>query len=527
MAKPGTRRFSPFAFWTTSRIVVASVCAASVVVLIGGALYGVLKIESNVAGMYRYNTGPINELRQVRTAELNLRRRTWKMLALEERDRKQALMTMRTDLARIDNAWKAYRAVEPSTAWEKANAAGLGQCLSRFRELLAKVIVLLESGQDDAAGQLLASQVAQFVQLDALLDAGVGANVAQSALAVADSSRILNRVIWAASAVAVALLCGSAALSLYMIRQRNLASKDARYNAWLCDQLVDATSEGVLITDVQAKILRVNAAFTHITGYEEVEVLGRDPSMWSSGRQSAEFYEAMWQSLNNTGKWKGEIWNRSKEGELYLALFSITGIRDRRGNFSHYASIFADITHHKENEERLNYLAMHDALTGLANRNLYNAQLDQAIARAKRGGKLAALMFIDLDGFKAVNDTLGHSAGDDLLIEIGARLKREVREVDTVARLGGDEFAILLEDLLDVDDVVRVAEALRISVGEPVLIGEKRAFVTPSIGISLYPHDARGSSQLLELADQAMYEAKRSGKNTIRMASELAAAVPA
>jgi diguanylate cyclase (GGDEF)-like protein/PAS domain S-box-containing protein len=521
MARPRARRF-PSAFWKSSRTTVAGACIASIA-LIGGALSGTAKIESNVAGMYRYNSGPIDQLRQVRALELDLRRQAWKMLALHGREGSRANhVSMQADLLRIGTVWRKYRAIGPSTQWEKANTARLDAHVSRVQELLAQTFVLLERGQNDAVERLLSANLDMFDQLDALLDAGVTTNVAQSAQAVADSSRIFKQVFWTAVAVVAVVIWGAAAL-LSMIRQRNDASNDARFNGWLCDQLVDATLEGVVITDAEATILRVNAAFTRITGYTEAEVLGRKPTLLSSGRQSEAFYREMWTSLRENGKWKGDVWNRTKEGSLYLESLSIAGIPDRDGNFNHYACIFTDITHHKETEIRLNYLAMHDALTGLANRNLFNSQLDHAIARAKRNARVAAVMFIDLDGFKEVNDTFGHAAGDDLLIGIAERLKGAVREADLVARLGGDEFVILLEDITTARAVARLAETLRDSVGQPVVLGTHEAFVTPSIGISIYPDDARNAAQLLERADQAMYEAKRAGKNAIRFASAVAA----
>ncbi|WP_063925991.1 EAL domain-containing protein [Cupriavidus sp. IDO] len=300
------------------------------------------------------------------------------------------------------------------------------------------------------------------------------------------------------------------------LRERDDALFESRYNLRLADRVFESSMDGVMVTNLQGNIERVNPAFTSLTGYTESEAVGRNARMLSSGRQSPEFYRAFWKVLREKGHWKGEIWNRKKDGELYLGYVSISGICDEDGRCSHYAAIFSDITGRRLDEERLSYLATHDALTGLPNRTLFSERLNHAMVRAQRTSKRVAVMFIDLDRFKLINDTLGHGIGDETLKVIADRLKHAVRESDTVARLGGDEFTIVAEDIEDIRHVGRIAQSLLHSVAQPVNVGMQPVFVTPSIGISMYPDDATEPKQLLMQADRAMYEAKEAGKNNFQ-----------
>jgi len=278
----------------------------------------------------------------------------------------------------------------------------------------------------------------------------------------------------------------------------------------------DTTSEAITVTDCDNRIVAVNPAFTMITGYSEEEALGRDPSFLSSGRNNAAFYRSMWDTLMRMGRWQGEIWNRRKNGEIYPEWLSIVAIRDDKGVVNQYMAVFSDITKRKKDEEKIWRQANYDALTGLPNRNLFKDRLDQAMHAAHREKSRLALMFIDLDRFKWVNDTLGHASGDLLLQETARRLKRCVRETDTVARLGGDEFTILLNDVHSTGNVDRISEALLSCMSEPFDLDGKEAFVSGSIGITLYPGDAENMEQLLGNADAAMYSAKASGRNIFR-----------
>ncbi|AUT66389.1 EAL domain-containing protein [Paraburkholderia terrae] len=300
------------------------------------------------------------------------------------------------------------------------------------------------------------------------------------------------------------------------LRERDDALFESRYNLRLADRVVESSLDGVMVTDLEGNIARVNPAFTRLTGYTKAEAVGRNAKLLSSGRQSPAFYRELWKCLRERGHWKGEIWNRRKSGEIYLEYLSISGICDEDGRCSNYAAIFSDITGRRQAEERLSYLATHDALTGLPNRTLFSERLNHAMARAQRTSKRVAVIFLDLDRFKLINDTLGHGIGDETLKIIAERLKRAVRETDTVARLGGDEFTLVAEDIEDVRHVGQIAQSLLTSVGQPINVGAQSVFVTPSIGISMYPDDAIDPRQLLMQADRAMYEAKEAGKNNFQ-----------
>jgi len=300
------------------------------------------------------------------------------------------------------------------------------------------------------------------------------------------------------------------------LRERDEALGLARFNLRMADRVFESALEGIMVTDRHAKIERVNQAFTRLTGYTEDEVVGRNPGLLSSGRQTPDFYKQLWHSLTTDGHWQGEIWNRRKTGELFLEYLTITSIRDSEGEISHYAAIFSDITQRRQAEERLGYLATHDVLTNLANRMLFEERLTHAIVHAKRFGRKVAVMYLDLDRFKLVNDTLGHNAGDEVLKMVAERIVANVRANDTVARMGGDEFALVLEEVDDVRDVGRVARKLLDEVGRAVDIVDRQIFVTPSIGISIYPDDGTEAEDLILLADQAMYGAKSRGRNVFQ-----------
>lgn len=297
-------------------------------------------------------------------------------------------------------------------------------------------------------------------------------------------------------------------------QNRNLVSK-------LMSEVFQNASEGVVITAPDSTIISVNRAFTEVTGYTSEEAIGNTPAMLQSGKQSKEFYQRMWTELDRYGQWQGEIWNRKKNGENYLEWLSIAAVRDENGELSHYVAIFSDITTAKDNEERLQYLAHYDQLTKLPNRILFNDRLQQAMAQAEREQRQVAVMFLDLNGFKAVNDTLGHNAGDDLLLQVAERLTNCLRATDTVARFGGDEFTIVLPSIDDRDSVSRIANKIGQEIARPYTLEGHEASITTSIGISLYPQDNDDSQHLVEYADNAMYQAKRHGKNHHEFYSDL------
>ncbi len=279
--------------------------------------------------------------------------------------------------------------------------------------------------------------------------------------------------------------------------------------------IFENTIEGIIVTDANANILSVNPAFTKITGYEEDELRGKNPRILSSGRQDKSFYERMWTSLHTTGYWQGELWNRRKDGEIYAEWLTISVIKDSDEKVKNYIAVFADITSSKVQHDEFEFLAYHDPLTRLPNRLLFNARLSHSLARVQRTGGLVAVLMIDLDGFKQVNDVYGHLAGDRLLEVIAERLTAHTRSEDTVARLGGDEFVIALEDIVDVAGAKEIAQKLLQSISQPVTIDKRSVSVTASVGMAFSSRAGKDPKGLLSAADDALYQAKNAGKNTV------------
>lgn len=271
--------------------------------------------------------------------------------------------------------------------------------------------------------------------------------------------------------------------------------------------------EGILIADAQGQIVEVNAAFTRITGYERAEVIGQNPRFLKSLRQSGEFYQHMWTSLQALGHWEGEIWNRRKNGEIFAGLQSITRVRDSDGQTVNYVSLLTDISQQKAHEQDLEHIARYDILTGLPNRALLADRLQQAMAHCVRQKNILGVVFVDLDGFKQVNDVHGHHVGDRLLIALSQRMKEALREGDTLSRIGGDEFVAVLTGLEQARDCEIVLARILKAAAESVMIDEIAVRLSASIGVTLFPHDASDADKLLRHADHAMYQAKQSGKN--------------
>jgi diguanylate cyclase (GGDEF)-like protein/PAS domain S-box-containing protein len=301
-------------------------------------------------------------------------------------------------------------------------------------------------------------------------------------------------------------------LNIEDITERRLAEEKMR----LAHTVLETTTEGIIVTDAKAIIVDVNPAFTQITGYLREEVLGRTPALLNSGRQDKHFYQAMWDSLLNKGHWRGEIWNRKKNGEIFPEYLSIAAVHDGRAHTTHYVSIFYDISQRKQYEALIEHQANYDALTELPNRFLFMKRLGEAVEDAKSFDFQIALMFIDLDMFKEVNDTLGHASGDELLKIVAKRLSRCVRESDTVARLGGDEFTVILPHIKHAEHAQLVAEKLLHQLTSPFHLSGHDINISGSIGIALYPDHADELEALLKHADSAMYQAKNAGRNTFR-----------
>ncbi len=300
------------------------------------------------------------------------------------------------------------------------------------------------------------------------------------------------------------------------VSARKLTERSLR----LARKVLDEASEGILITDSETNIIDVNSAFCQLTGYEHDELLGQRPSMLSSGRHDKAFYQQMWHHLNVEGHWKGEIWDRRKDGQLIPNLVSMSRVADEDGRVSHYVAIFSDITQIKEKEQRLEQLAHFDQLTGLANRMLFHDRLRAALHRAHRHDNYCAVLYIDLDGFKQVNDSFGHEVGDNVLIKVANKITQVIREDDTAARLGGDEFVIIFNELHDCKEAEVLAARLLEELNFEVNAGEESLPISASIGIALYPDHGDSVERLMRCADQAMYYCKHHGKNSYRCFSK-------
>ncbi|GGB35839.1 hypothetical protein GCM10011316_04960 [Roseibium aquae] len=300
----------------------------------------------------------------------------------------------------------------------------------------------------------------------------------------------------------------------FAIAQDVTSQKQAEDALKLSARVFEAADEGILITDPKGIIVDVNPAFTQITGYSADEAIGRTLSFLKSGRHSPSFYAALWKRLATTGHWRGEIWNRAKDGTVYPEMLTISAVKDADGTTRNYAGLFSDITRIKEHEDRLKHLAHYDALTNLPNRILLADRLTQAMARANPANRLVAVAFIDLDGFKSLNDSFGHPVGDQVLLIVADRMRKVIDENDTFGRFGGDEFLAVLSDLKSRKDCTATLERLLEAAAEPVEIDNGRITLTASIGVTFYPQtDEMDADQLQRQADQAMYQAKLAGKN--------------
>ncbi|MDY4302907.1 EAL domain-containing protein [Pseudomonas salmasensis] len=282
----------------------------------------------------------------------------------------------------------------------------------------------------------------------------------------------------------------------------------------------DCTREGVLVTDTQGLIVHVNRAFMEITGYQCEDVMGQRPSLFKSGRHSAHFYQQMFQALESTGEWSGEIWNRRKSGEVYPQWQTIRVIHDDQGQVSHYVAVFSDISAMKNSEHELAHLAHHDPLTDLPNRLLFTDRAEQALASAQVHKRGCALLLMDLDHFKIINDSLGHNVGDQLLKLVAERLSGLFGPGVTLARLGGDEFAVLAESCPQVVQAAALAQRMLNAMKDPFIFDGNQLFISASIGISLFPSDALSAEQLLRNADSALFKAKSAGREGYALYTE-------
>ena len=291
------------------------------------------------------------------------------------------------------------------------------------------------------------------------------------------------------------------------------AAEDANKKLMLSARVFNEVNEGITITDSNGTIIDVNPTFCEITGYSREEVIGQNHSILKSEKQSPDFYAGIWKAINEQGHWQGEMWNRKKNGELYAELLTISTLRDKNEEIVNYVSVFADITQSKKQQETLKIMAHYDVLTGLPNRSLFSDRFTQAIAHSKRTESQVAICFLDLDNFKPINDNYGHDVGDQLLVEVAARIKACIREEDTVSRQGGDEFTLLLCDIESYAHCEKTLKRIHNSLAQPYLIDDSPHNVTVSSGITLYPSDEGDVDTLIRHADHAMYQSKQSGRN--------------
>ncbi len=297
--------------------------------------------------------------------------------------------------------------------------------------------------------------------------------------------------------------------SITDITERKLAEDKLRQLA----AVVESTGEAVMVINADKNIIAINPAFTVITGYTEDDVLGNNPRILKSDKHDSDFYKTMWTAIESTGAWQGEIWDRRKNGEVFAAWQTISVVYDSGGNIVNYVSVFSDISAIKRSQAQLDHLAHHDPLTDLPNRLLLNDRLDHAIQRAQREAQQVSVLFLDIDRFKNINDSLGHSVGDVLLQQVALRIKYLLREEDTVARLGGDEFVILIEDLNEAQNIALLAHKVLKVFNEPFMVKGHELHLTVSTGISLFPQDGKDGATLVKHADTAMYRAKGEGRN--------------
>jgi diguanylate cyclase (GGDEF)-like protein/PAS domain S-box-containing protein len=301
--------------------------------------------------------------------------------------------------------------------------------------------------------------------------------------------------------------------AIFGISQDISARLNAEEKQRLATSVFDNAHEGIMITDAQGRIIEINGTFTELTGYSRDEAIGHNADLLNSGHHNADFYREMWQTIQSQSYWRGEVWNRKKNGEIFVELLTISTVRDDAGAITHYVGIFSDITLQKENQQRLEHLAHYDALTQLPNRMLLGDRMQLAMAQCERNHKLLAICYLDLDGFKPINDQFGHSTGDCLLIEVGQRLKACVRAGDTVSRLGGDEFVLLFSGLANEHECDQAVNRVLVALNQTFLIGGRHLAISASIGVTLYPTDGSDADTLLRHADQAMYIAKQGGRN--------------
>ncbi len=383
----------------------------------------------------------------------------------------------------------------------------LTDCDGLIREASPAAVTMLGFGMKAVAGLPLASFVAEEDRKiigDVVL--GLDSAAVEVSLRHSDGSMLAGRVLRVPDPEQ------GYAIN-WLLRRAGDTSLDAANRANLFCQLHVKSANAIMVTDERGTVLSINPAFSEITGHAEEDIVGKTPRVLASGRQDAAFYARMWQALTEQGEWQGEIWNRRKNGEIYLEWLHIVAAGDDAGGPLQYIAMFYDVGHFANAKDRLYELANHDSLTGLPNRALCKDRLQQAIALARRANGSVGVLFIDLDRFKEINDTLGHAIGDQLLMDFSWRLVHAIRDGDTAARLGGDEFVVIAPGLAREDDIRIVADKIIQSLTEPFVIDGRDLYVGASVGVAVYPTHGKSGEDLLRQADTAMYAAKGHGGN--------------
>lgn len=341
----------------------------------------------------------------------------------------------------------------------------------------------------------------------------------KAAVAASDTVRysLVHSTQIAVAAIAVSLAVVAVLLVFRKLRHKETIHMEVLEQLNLFTSIFENAMEGITVTDAKANILSVNPAFCAITGYSADEVVGENPRILHSGRHAPPFYKAMWASLLTEGRWQGEIWNRRKNGEAYPAFQTISAIKNSDGETEHYVAVCHDMTNIKKSEEEAIYLAYHDALTGLPNRLLFDDRLSQAIAQAHRHKTFGAVLFIDLDDFKKINNGMGHAVADLFLQGVAFKLIEILREEDTVARMGGDEFTIIMCEIENKIEAVKLAEKIISSLEEPFLLKGQDVYISASVGVTFFPDDGEEADTLIKNSGAAMHLAKLQGKNSYRL----------
>ncbi|HSC88204.1 MAG TPA: diguanylate cyclase, partial [Polyangiaceae bacterium] len=415
------------------------------------------------------------------------------------RDQQRSMMLQLQRQAILDNITDVAWFKDTHSRFLAVNRAFMQLCNREMHEII---------GKTDA--DLFPAEIAQgYVAHDLRIMKEGGRQVVEEKLPQADGQVLTIETVKTRVRDADGRLLGTVGIARD-ITSRRREEAQRRLSAKAFESIAD----GLLVTDEKKRIVSVNNALCTITGYQPEELLGHTPKLLQSGRHDAEFYEAMWREIDSTGRWRGEIWDRRKNGEIFPELLSISAVHDDTGRLIHYVGVCTDISSLKEYEAKLRYQAHHDALTGLPNRFQFQEKFEEMLARAGRHGWQVAVMMLDLDRFKHVNDSLGHAAGDQLLQQVAARLSSCLRKVDVVGRFGGDEFAVLLDKIASTQSAAIVAGRLLQAFSEPFSLSGHEIFVSCSIGITCFPSDATAADVLLKYADAAMYRAKGDGRNS-------------